>query len=874
MKKLMAIVVSLALAIVSVLGSTGDALVYAQDTVLYQKETIFYGENFTVKYVIESQWNDEYIANVTITNTGDTTIENWELSYESADEYSNVWNAVVSYHSARNYNVKNAEHNQNIKPGESVSFGFQASFTGGKIDIPTSYKFLGDKLIVSNEECQVNFEVQSAWNNGCIMHVTMYNNSDENIEDWAMDWDFASNHKIDNIWRAKVESQEGTTHHLKNCEYNSIIKPNQKETFGMQISFPDGEIPQYPTNVVVSQFKKDKWYLDFDKEWNRKMIHADAASVVEASKVNKGSIKVGLIDSGVDYSQNINVVEDEDFVESYDDVNPLFADLSGHGTAVAALLGSDSSKGSTDYKFDNEYLQTLMDERIDGVNPYVDIYSARVLDEGNDTTIDQLVNGIEWAIEKDVKILNISCGVSSNSQKLYNVIKKAYNKGILIIAAAGDGDSVQYPAKYSEVMAVGSVKCNGKIAEDSATGSEIEVVAPGEDVTTYGPFGILTCYSGSSMAVPQVTALASILWQQDPTKSSEFIRRLIDATARPLGDETKYGYGLIDCEYALNQYNSFATTFANQQPTAASVNELLDGEGFVENNANVLRTDTEVVKGYWRGDEHEETVGKLNFARAGSTWPDDKTSTINGMMDHPRLHGYYKSNYIKAYKVITRMAKQTKNKGKYTLKKKADDFTRKLVNAVNGATRDTDKGNGFAKKGCTTKKQKALFLYGMALHGVADIFAHSSTSVSTKNKSEYKKIFDKKPKKIAKKWGRLKHGTKKNGKFVKKRNLADAPEIVVNRFESAKGVCGAIIDKTVSKFEVGTNADFENIIYYQTCKKAKSYKKTKKKKEYMRNTYGVLLLKKYLDHNDNKKLKKIIKNVSAANVKQVVKKWK
>lgn len=110
MKKLMAIVLSLALALVSVLGSTG-ALVYAQNTVTYQKETIFYGENFTVKYVIENQWNDEYIANVTITNTGETTIENWELSYESADEYSNMWNAVVSYHSARNYNVKNAEHN-------------------------------------------------------------------------------------------------------------------------------------------------------------------------------------------------------------------------------------------------------------------------------------------------------------------------------------------------------------------------------------------------------------------------------------------------------------------------------------------------------------------------------------------------------------------------------------------------------------------------------------------------------------------------------------------------------------------------------------------------------------------------------------------
>ena len=68
-----------------------------------QKETVFNGNGFTVKYVIDSIWENQYTANVTITNTGSSTIENWELSYQSADEYSNIWNAEVTYHSARNY---------------------------------------------------------------------------------------------------------------------------------------------------------------------------------------------------------------------------------------------------------------------------------------------------------------------------------------------------------------------------------------------------------------------------------------------------------------------------------------------------------------------------------------------------------------------------------------------------------------------------------------------------------------------------------------------------------------------------------------------------------------------------------------------------
>ena len=66
------------------------------------------------------------------------------------------------------------------------------------------------------------------------------------------------------------------------------------------------------------------------------------------------------------------------------------------------------------------------------------------------------------------------------------------------------------------------------------------------------------------MAAPQVSALASILWQQDLTKSNEFIRQLIDITARSLGSKDEYGYGLIDCEYALQNYMVFAEQYSPQ----------------------------------------------------------------------------------------------------------------------------------------------------------------------------------------------------------------------------------------------------------------------------------------------------------------------
>ena len=127
--------------------------------------------------------------------------------------------------------------------------------------------------------------------------------------------------------------------------------------------------------------------------------------------------------------------------------------------------------------------------------------------------MNRLKKAIDWAVENNVNIINISCGVNSDSARLHSAVKKAYDKGILLVAAAGNGGNIQYPAKYEEVMAVGAVTYSGTGAKSGSTRKELEVVAPRQDVTSYGPFGMLTSFSGSSMAAP--------LWQQDLSKSSD-----------------------------------------------------------------------------------------------------------------------------------------------------------------------------------------------------------------------------------------------------------------------------------------------------------------------------------------------------------------
>ncbi len=96
MKRRLRVLLSVILVICCTISQIEMKNVRADASAQNQKETIYTGDGFSIKYVIEAQWNNEYIANIIITNTGDQTIENWELSYKSHDAYSNIWNAELS----------------------------------------------------------------------------------------------------------------------------------------------------------------------------------------------------------------------------------------------------------------------------------------------------------------------------------------------------------------------------------------------------------------------------------------------------------------------------------------------------------------------------------------------------------------------------------------------------------------------------------------------------------------------------------------------------------------------------------------------------------------------------------------------------------
>ena len=478
---------------------------------------------------------------------------------------------------------------------------------------------------------------------------------------------------------------------------------------------------------VVEKVQKDD-----SEEWNLRMIHADRARKLIPKKRKKEKddrVRIAILDSGVDYNTDMNIAATFSLVPGEEDMNPLFMDATGHGTSVAGLAAAkDNGEGIT------------------GVDPYAEIYSIRVLDDDNCSPISRIIEGIYMAIDAKADIINMSFGVSTYSQALAQAVRDAEDAGILVIAAAGNtgpaGDTttestVQYPAALDGVLAIGSVDKRGELADSSATGSEINLMAPGELVRSTGMFGSGEIVeSGTSLAAPQAAGAAALILEKDKAATPDFVRNLLMASANAYGEADEYGAGLIDVGYALKHYDSFKKQYKEKKVMDTAI---------PENDAKVpVFQNTGCVKGCWSRDNHEALVkSSTKYVKKGARFNDDTAKRYitgkdengdnlyryQGMKNNPWWHGYYKKekkgnylcNYVAAYVYITRRANAMKTGAspKHTglsdkIKKEIDDDISKI-----------DWKTIFGK--VPSKSEKRQFLWGMAIHSLTDAFAHSST---------------------------------------------------------------------------------------------------------------------------------------------------
>lgn len=479
-------------------------------------------------------------------------------------------------------------------------------------------------------------------------------------------------------------------------------------------------------------------------EWNVRMIKADENMNVNADE-SLERVKVAILDSGIDWGNDINLVYQISLVPGEEEMTQVFMDGTGHGSSVASLIAAgDDGNGIT------------------GINSNVDIYSYRVLNDENKAPVSRVAEAIYMAIEQKVDIINMSFGLNEHSEALKEAVHAAKEAGILIIAAAGNtgSEGVQYPAAYEEVMAVGAVNKEGLVEEYSAKGEEVEIVAPGELVRTTGFIGTEEVTSGTSLAAPQITAVATLIWQKDPKVSADFVRGLLDESANLYGKADEYGNGLVDAEYALSHYDEYKEKYEK--------NEKKTKQLIPENESKVTTfNDTGCIEGCWKADTHEEMVDSAKFCvRAGARFPDlsgVKTFTYNGtsyqydmgtdsggrdtrkfagMTKSPWWHGYYETNYIKAAIYATRIADAINTCGDRNGASNSFGYSGAtyMQNSIGDLYNNSERGwkyalrymqgrntgNSSAQNQKNTNGFKRAIVWGMAIHTATDAYAHSA----------------------------------------------------------------------------------------------------------------------------------------------------
>ncbi len=254
--------------------------------------------------------------------------------------------------------------------------------------------------------------------------------------------------------------------------------------------------------------------------------------------------------NGVDDDNN-NYVDDYygwDFY--YDDNDPI--DENGHGTHTVGTIAAIGNNGIG----------------IVGVNWKAKIMALKIFPGNGGAPTDVIVRALQYSADMGARVSSNSYGGYGRSSVMEDAISYAYDKGMIIIAAAGNNDIVfpSYPAGFEKVVSVAATDYLDQKAFFSNFG-KIEVSAPGVDILSLRASGEWICtfskvivgndycrLSGTSMAAPHVAGLAAMVLAYKPTFSNALVSSIIQASTDdipPSGFDIYTGYGRINAYNAL-----------------------------------------------------------------------------------------------------------------------------------------------------------------------------------------------------------------------------------------------------------------------------------------------------------------------------------
>jgi serine protease len=344
----------------------------------------------------------------------------------------------------------------------------------------------------------------------------------------------------------------------------------------------------FPQTHMEDSLPNDPRFSQY-QSWNFDMIQ-----VQQAWHFTRGSgATVAVVDTGVAYEDRMDPLRSRVYARSpefegtaFDWPRNTFAktdfpsDDWGHGTHVTGTIAQATNNGFEGSGIAHE--ATIIPIKVCGPDPVPGL-SYGCLPQA-------IADGIDWAVTAGAQVINLSLGSAVAPGALVEAaVERALSGGIVVVAAGGNNFSsggtstLNYPAAYPGVVAVGAVQRDGTRAAYSnygfgEDGQTLGVVAPGgggvfaepssiyqytyEQYCAGAGAGQLTVFTefatcganGTSMAAAHVTAVAALIRSAYPQLAGREVASLLQCSAKDLGSsgfDIEYGHGLVQAADAL-----------------------------------------------------------------------------------------------------------------------------------------------------------------------------------------------------------------------------------------------------------------------------------------------------------------------------------
>ncbi len=259
--------------------------------------------------------------------------------------------------------------------------------------------------------------------------------------------------------------------------------------------------------------------------WNLRNINAPQAWNI--TRGNGSSVLV--IDTGVDYNHialKERFMKDKgyNFVSNNNDPS----DDNGHGTHVAGIVSGTNT----------------------GVAPSASLFAAKVLNSQGVGSTTNIIRAVDYAIENNFEIANMSLGSPRFNYAFESICRKAYNSGLCLVAAAGnDGYGPEYPASYPGVISVAALTPDNRHPPFSNIHNTVDISCPGVQIFSTFPGNNYKKCTGTSMATPHVAGVAALGYSVKNSLRPKDFEKALKESARELGrgesnQQEKYGAGI------------------------------------------------------------------------------------------------------------------------------------------------------------------------------------------------------------------------------------------------------------------------------------------------------------------------------------------